>query len=407
MAETVRIGAIGHRGDGIAERPGPPLYVPFTLPGERVLVEERDGRGALLSMVEASPGRIAPVCRHFGRCGGCQLQMMPLAASRALKRRFVVEALAREGIATDVAETIGVSPASRRRAVLTAERAGGGIRLGYSERLSNRLIDVAECPVMVAEIACSLPALRRLLAPFLPRRGAVRVTVLATGTGLDVAVAEPAAAGVTEASVAAARAAGVARLSFGGEPALTLAAPVLQVAGVALTPPPGAFAQASAEAEAAMTDLVVGHLAGARRVADLFAGFGTFALALARFAKVHAVEASAPALAALESAVRGAAGLKPIATERRDLFAFPLGAAELARFDGVVFDPPRAGAAAQAAALATAKVARIAAVSCNPATFARDARRLVDGGFDLARVVPVDQFVHSAEVELVGLFERR
>jgi 23S rRNA (uracil1939-C5)-methyltransferase len=198
----------------------------------------------------------------------------------------------------------------------------------------------------------------------------------------------------------------VARLSIAGEPVLSLAEPLVEVAGVMLTPPPGAFIQASAEAETLMAGLVVEHFAGAKRAADLFSGFGTFALALARTMPVKAVEASDAALAALAMAARHAPGLKRIETERRDLFAFPLAASELKGFDAVVFDPPRAGAKAQAEALAASLVPRIAAISCNPASFARDARILVDGGYHLERVVPVDQFVYSAEVEVVGLFRR-
>jgi 23S rRNA (uracil1939-C5)-methyltransferase len=187
---------------------------------------------------------------------------------------------------------------------------------------------------------------------------------------------------------------------------LTLAEPVLEIAGVRLVPPPGAFLQASAEAEAAMAEIAAGHLRGAKRIADLFSGLGTFALALARFAPVLAVESSEAALDALSAATRHADGLKRIDTERRDLFAFPLSPAELNRFDAAVFDPPRAGAKAQAEALAASAVRRIAAISCNPASFARDARILVDGGYRLERVVPVDQFVYAAETEVVGLFSR-
>jgi 23S rRNA (uracil1939-C5)-methyltransferase len=202
------------------------------------------------------------------------------------------------------------------------------------------------------------------------------------------------------------QASGIARLSIEGEPLLSLAEPAISVSGVAIVPPPGAFVQASAEAEAVMAELVARHLARADRAADLFCGVGTFALALAGHTQVHAVESDQPALDALAAAVRRAKGLKRIATERRDLFAFPLSPAELASFDGVVFDPPRAGAKAQAAALAASKVPRVAAVSCNPASFARDARILVHGGYVLERVVPIDQFVYSAETEVVGLFSR-
>jgi 23S rRNA (uracil1939-C5)-methyltransferase len=231
--------------------------------------------------------------------------------------------------------------------------------------------------------------------------------------GLDLALegAKAPDAAMISRAVAAGAAAGLARLSIGGEPVLTPAEPVLRVAGVAVVPPPGAFLQASAEAEAIMAGLVVEHLAnsvqgGAKRAADLFAGLGTFSFALARTMRVNAYEASAPMVAAL---LRGARtpGLKQIAAERRDLFAFPLSPKELSGFDAVVVDPPWSGAKAQAEALAASKVARIAFVSCNPASFARDARILVEGGYVLERVVPVDQFVYSAETEVVGMFARR
>jgi 23S rRNA (uracil1939-C5)-methyltransferase len=195
-------------------------------------------------------------------------------------------------------------------------------------------------------------------------------------------------------------------LSVGGEPLLTFAEPLLDIAGVPVVPPPGAFLQASAEAESIMSRLVAEHLAGAACVADLFSGIGTFALALARHARVLAIDSDGPSLDALALSVRHAKALKPIDTERRDLFAFPLSPIELSRFEGIMFDPPYAGAKAQAETLARSGVPLLAAVSCNPATFARDARILVDGGFVLERVTPVDQFVYSAETEVVGLFRR-
>ncbi len=407
MAETVTITAIGYRGDGIAEG-SPPLYVPFTLPGERVLIEREADRGRLIEIVAASPERVAPLCRHFGTCGGCALQMMPPDRTRALKRDFVIAALAHQGLAPDVAETIGVPVANRRRAVLTALRTGKRVVLGYHERLSRRIVDIAECPVLAPTLSERLATLRELLPPLLLERKPVRMTLLLTANGIDVALEDaviPDAKALSRLA-ATAFAAGIARLAVDGEPILTLAEPALDLAAVRVAPPPGAFMQASAEAEAAMTALVVEHLRQARRAADLFAGVGTFALALARHAPVRAVEASQPALDALQRATKRASRLKPIETEARDLFKDPLSADELKRFDGVVFDPPFAGAKAQAAALAASRVPRIVAVSCNPATFARDARILVDGGYTLDRVVPIDQFVYSAATEVVGLFSR-
>jgi len=408
VPERVTIDAIGHRGDGVARTADGPLYVPFALPGEEVLVERQGQRGRLVDVLTPSPHRTEPPCRHFGRCGGCALQMLPVAGTRRLKRDFVVAALAKEGIATEVAETAGVNPSSRRRAVLTAIRAGIGVLLGYNERQSNKIVDIEECPILAPALADRILATRPLLARFVSGQKPVRVTALMTAGGLDLDLQGAASAPPRSLPALADEAAalGIARLSIDGEPLLTLAEAQIAVSGVPLVPPPGAFVQASAETEAIMTELVTAHLAGAKRAADLFAGCGPFALALARHMPVRAVESSAPALTALAASARRARGLRPIETERRDLFAFPLAPAELAAFDAVVFDPPRAGARAQAEALAASRVPRIAAVSCNPASFARDARLLCDGGYRLERVVPVDQFVFSAETEVVGLFGR-
>ena len=408
MPETLTIHRIGHRGDGIADGPDGPVFVPFALPGERVTVERRDDRAELLEILEPSADRATPPCRHFGRCGGCALQMLPLAGTRQLKRDLVVAGLAQQGLSVEVSETVGVSPASRRRAVLTAFRTGKKVVLGFNERMSNRVLDIEECPILAPQLASRLSALRGLIGPMLPERKPCRLTALLTMNGLDLnleGIRPPPPRSVPTLAEEA-RKHGIARVSVGGEPILSLAEPLLLVAGVPLVPPPGGFAQASADAEGIMAEIAGKHLAGCRKVADLFSGFGAFALALARQASVRAVESSQPALDALMAASHRAQGLKRITPERRDLFAFPLAPAELNAFDGVIFDPPRAGAKAQAAALAASEVARVVAISCNPASFARDARTLIEGGYLLERVVPVDQFVFSAETEAVGLFAR-
>jgi 23S rRNA (uracil1939-C5)-methyltransferase len=409
MPEIVTIDALGHRGDGIVRGAHGPLYVPFTLPGERVSIERNGERGKIVALLEANPDRVAPICQHFGTCGGCSLQMLPLDATRRLKRDFVVATLAQQKLTPEVSETVGVSPSSRRRAVMTALRSGQSVMLGYHERLSHRLVDVLECPVILPAISSRLPRLRELLIPLLPQRKSARVTLLATRGGLDVAIDDAPSPNPSRTLALAdmAKAAGIARISVAGEPVLTLAEPAIDVSGVPVVPPPGTFVQASAEAETIMAGLVVNHLRKAKRVADLFSGVGTFSLALARHAAVHAVEDNSTALDTLSAATRRASGLKPITTERRDLDRHPLSPQELANYDGIVFDPPRNGAKAQALQLAASKVPRVAAVSCNPATFARDAHILVDGGYSLDRVVPVDQFVYSAETEVVGLFARR
>jgi 23S rRNA (uracil1939-C5)-methyltransferase len=334
--------------------------------------------------------------------------MLSLEAAQAQKRDFVVAALAQHGLTPPVDETIGVGVGARRRATLTAINVGGRVMLGYHERLSHRLVDVEECPVLSPEITTRLPALRELLVPLLRSKKPARVTVLATPSGLDVALddaAIPDAARITR-LVDTAKASGIARLSIDREPILSLAEPAIEISGVRVVPPPGGFVQASAEAEAAMVGLVIEHLRRAKRVADLFSGIGAFAFALARHASVDAFDSNEAAFDALNLAARRAKNLKPIAAGRRDLFAFPLSPQELKKYDGIVFDPPHAGAKAQAAAVAASKVKVVAAVSCNPATFARDARTLVDGGYELQRVLPIDQFVYSAETEVVGLFRR-
>ncbi len=419
MAEQVQISHIGHRGDGIGETPSnepagidaEPVFVPYTLAGETVTIERTGQRGRLVSVDRASPDRVKPVCRHFQRCGGCALQMMSLDHNRALKRRFVADALAQQAIDVDVDATIGIKPGARRRAVLAAIRTPDGILLGYHERQSNRVVDIAECPVLVPAIAGKLDALRTLLTKVRLKKQPVRLTILATDTGLDVDVANiwpvgDAGPKLRAGLVALCQTNGIARLTLAGELAVQLADPQLMIAGTIVKPQPGAFAQAAADGETILSGLVTGHLAGGKVVADLFSGFGTFTLALAKTARVHAVEVDRQALAALEEAVRHGQGLKQVTSEPRDLLRFPLSTQELKRFDGVVFDPPRSGARAQAEEIAASTVRRVAAISCNPATFARDSRILIDGGFSLTRIVPVDQFVYSAETEIAGLFSR-
>jgi 23S rRNA (uracil1939-C5)-methyltransferase len=403
----VAIERLGHRGDGIGRTAEGPVHVPHTLPGEVVRIERNGDRGRLVEILTPSSARISPLCRHFGACGGCALQMMPLADSRLLKREFVRSALRRQGLDAPVEATIGIPPASRRRAVLTALKAGECVRLGYRERRGDRLVEVEACPVLAPALEAAFEPVRAVSARLLRPGETSRVVALLTTAGIDLALDRGAAHAADLAALArVAEAGGLARLSLAGEPVVTLAEPAVLVAGVSVVPPPGAFLQASADAEAAMTALVCEHLQAARKAADLFSGIGTFALALARRASVRAAEADAAALDALRAAARRASGLKPVAAERRDLFADPLSPADLADVDGVVFDPPRAGARAQAEALAASRVPSVAAISCDPATFARDARILVGGGYRLERVVPIDQFVHSAATEVVGLFRR-
>ena len=415
MSETVTIARIGHRGDGIAETATGPVYVPFTLPGESVRVTRSGKRARLADIVTPSPERAEPPCPHFGSCGGCSLQMMALDATRQLKRRFVADALAMHHIDCPVEPTFGTPLGSRRRAVFSVLTANKRAVLGFYERASQRIIDLAVCPVLRPEIADRLPLLRDIATALLPPRKKGRISVLATETGLDIAVDSGDDSGGSAPALSGAMMvrlgdAGVARLTADGDIAALFTEPVLMLSGVPVVPPPGAFAQPCVEAEAFMAGLTCTHLAESSAIADLFAGFGAFSLALARQAPVFALDNAADALAALGIAARQGSGLKPVKTDVRDLMQFPLSEQELKPFDAVVLDPPFAGARAQATTLAASGgasgVARIVSISCNPATFARDARILIDGGFALERVTPVDQFVFAADTEVVGLFSR-
>ena len=402
-AETLDIVALGAQGDGIAETGQGPRYVPFVLPGERVRATD----GGLPEIFSApSPDRIAPVCRHFGVCGGCVAQHMSASLYAEWKRNIVVEAFRQRGLEPDIGALVHVPPASRRRAVLTAHRAGSDIVLGYHRRASHDVFQMAECPVLEPDIVRRLPGLRAL-AVALPARES-RITVLHTRAGLDVAVEASARSSPALLSHLAQVAAehGFARVVIDGETVVQRASPVLDLDGVALAPPPGIFLQAVQHAEAAMIAHVRDAAGKSKRIADLFCGLGTFTFALARRARVLAMDSDARAIAALGDAVRHAQGLKPIEMRVRDLFRDPLSPRELEGFDTIVFDPPRAGAKAQAEALAKSRVSTVIAVSCNPATLARDTRALVDGGYRIASVVPIDQFLYSAHVEVVATLHR-
>lgn len=409
MSREVCINRLGAQGDGVTLIDGAPAHIPFALPGERVRVSP-DGKGWRLDAVlEASPGRAAPPCRHFTKCGGCTLQHLAAEPYRAFKRDLVERALAARGLDIPVDPVLSASPATRRRAAFRARRQGRGVVLGFHGRRSHELIALSECPVLRPAIVSALPALADIAARAAPARGELSLLVTEAGNGLDLHLSGL-TPGLTHreqmALTAAAMAAGFIRITLENGDGLTGAVPLIDAGAARIPLPPGGFLQATQEGEAHLVAGVLDHLSGARRIADLFAGAGTFALRLAVSSTVHAVEGSAPALAALARAARGAPGLKPVTTETRDLARRPLRAEELSRFDGAVIDPPFAGAREQVAELARADLARLACVSCNPATLARDLRTLVDGGWRLTRVTPVDLFLWSAHVETVARLER-
>jgi 23S rRNA (uracil1939-C5)-methyltransferase len=392
----------------VAAGPNGAVFIPYTLPGETVTAAVQRDRGTLIAVLDASPQRIEPACRHFGTCGGCALQHVEQSGYEDWKRGLVVQALQGRGIGSDVAPLVPCAPATRRRAAFSARRTERGVVLGFNRALSSDIVSLSECPVLVAQITDRLAMLGRLAGLVATGNKPFRMLVTATASGLDVVVSDhdPLTEGQRRALATFAIAEGLARLSTDGEIVVEPRKPVINFGGVAVNPPPGAFLQATAAAEAMMAELVLGHLAKAKRVGDLFSGCGSFALRLARTAEVHAVEADQPALSALDRGFRFATGLRKVTHEKRDLFRRPLTAKELSAFGGVVFDPPRAGAEDQAAQIARSEVPLVAAVSCNPATLARDLRILVDGGYQLKSVTPIDQFLWSPHVEAVALLEK-
>ncbi len=412
----VTIATLGAQGDGVAETPQGSVYVPQAVPGDRLIIALDNRRGEILRRLDDGPGRVEPPCPHFGACGGCTVQHLDDPTYVRWKQDLVAVALRRRGLdPTVVGPLRRTATAGRRRVELAAHATAAGLRLGYFQRRSNRLLDLDDCLVMRPALRRLLAPLRSLMAAVLPPKSEARLLLTETRNGFDLllttsqdfsvdarmALAEFAAANRI------ARIAWRARPDAEPEPLAVLETPRIAFAGVAVALPAGAFLQASAEAEQIMVALARQAVAGAKTIADLFAGCGAFALPLAaQGGHVHAVDHAADAIASLKAAA-GAAGLGGRLTgESRDLFRRPIQARQLAGYDAVLFDPPRAGAAAQVAQIAAAAVPLVLAISCNPASFASDAQTLVQAGYRLEWVVPIDQFVYSHHVELVALFQR-
>jgi len=399
MVETARleITALGQRGEGIARHKDQVIYVPFTLANETITATIEGQRGTLVAIEKSSPDRIDPFCPHFGTCGGCQLQHMDTDAYKAFKRERLVHALARAGVDAEVGETVLAHGKGRRRATLHAT----GKASGFTQLRSHAIADLDHCPILVPGLK-GAPEIARQLAK---RAGPCDVGFTDTPMGLDVSVKAKRVQSETGLAEIANRY-GLARLAINGEVLLNFRTPYVPMGPAQVPLPVGSFLQATWEAEDVLAALVLEAVGKAKAVADLFCGMGPFALRLAQHHKVYAADSDRDAITALQSATRTTSGIKAITAERRDLFRDPLTQYELDRFDCVVIDPPRAGAKAQAEALAQSKVSRVISVSCDPQSFARDAAILISGGFTMGRVTPVDQFAHSAHVEALACFDR-
>jgi 23S rRNA (uracil1939-C5)-methyltransferase len=403
---------VGHRGDGIGFAGGESLFVPYTLGGETVEVEpvaDHPDRRHLSRIERASPERITPFCQYFGACGGCAIQHWQPEAYRAWKRQIVVDMLDHAGIVCEVAAIVDAHGAGRRRITVHARRGSDGeLRTGFAAANSHAIVAISDCPILDPGLRGALDAARALAEALKPASKPLDIQVTSASNGLDVDVRG--SGPLTTALIATlsdiAQRHGLARLTRHGELVLMRNPPVIEIGAAQVMLPPGSFLQATLAGEEALAALVAGHCKRAKHIADLFCGVGPFALRLAARARISAFDSDAGAVTALAKAVTSASGLKPVKAEARDLFRRPLMPQELRDYDTVVFDPPRQGAQAQVKQLAASKIPVVIAVSCNVATFARDARVLIDGGYRLENVTPVDQFRHTPHVELVARFTR-
>jgi 23S rRNA (uracil1939-C5)-methyltransferase len=397
VSEAEPIVRLAARGDGVTASG---RFVPLAAPGDLVAPD---------GTVAPGPHRREPPCRHFPECGGCQLQHVADEAYADYLRDRIAAALAAQGLpAPDFADPHISPPNSRRRASLRAERRGGQVLLGFNAEASHRIVDMRECHILRPELFALLGPLRGLLARLLPARGTAGVRMALADQGVDLLLEKVSADGLeaAEALTSFAEEQRLARLSlddgYGAQTRWEPEPVTVTLGGAPVPLPHGAFLQATGEGERALVAAVREAVGEARTIADLFAGLGTFALALD--ARVLAVEGARDAALALKGAADRAQ--RTVFVDHRDLFRRPLTVADLARFEAVVLDPPRAGAKEQVPLLAATEVPLIAYVSCNPATFARDAKALADGGYRLEWVKPVGQFRWSTHVELVGAFRR-
>lgn len=412
MTEQLKIYRLGHRGDGVADTSDGPVYVPYTLPGETVTVGPIAGhpdRRHLVHVDRPSHERIEPICKHFGACGGCALQHWSLAEYRLWKRSLVVEALAQANVVAPVGDLIDAHGAGRRRAVLHARLGTHDVlEVGFTAPRAHHIVAIDECPILAPGLGGALRAAWAIAEMLKPAGKPLDIQATATHSGLDIDVRGSGALNAERLTELAriAEAQSLARLTRHGELVAQRTQPLLQVGRAYVPLPPGAFLQATAEGEKTLARLVIEHIGKAKRVADLFAGIGTFALRLAETVRVSAADSDAGMIKALERGASTASGLKPVEAQTRDLFRRPFMASELKALDAVVFDPPRQGAEAQARELAKSAVPVVVAVSCDAATFTRDVKILIDGGYKLAAVTPVDQFRYSHHVEIVAKFVR-
>jgi 23S rRNA (uracil1939-C5)-methyltransferase len=412
-SERLVIDHVGHHGDGVALASGGNIYVPYALGGETIEADPVPGhhpdRRRLLKVEVASAERIAPFCPHFGVCGGCAIQHWVAEPYRAWKRELVVTTLKQAGIDCEVAPLVDAHGAGRRRITLHGRMGTHDVlKVGYAAAGSHDIIPIDRCPILDPQLGGAIEAAWAVAEPLIAIGKPLDIQITATNSGLDIDVrgSGPLSTAMITRLSRIAEQHKLARLTRHGELVLMRTPPTVAMGAANVVLPPGSFLQATVAGEEALAALVFEHCKRAKNIADLFCGVGPFALRLAAKAKVAAFDSDAGAVAALQKAATSTSGLKPIKAEVRDLFRRPLMPQELRDYDTVVFDPPRQGAQAQATQLAASKVPTVVAVSCNVTTFARDAKILIEGGYKIDGVTPVDQFRHTPHVELAAQFSR-
>ena len=395
---------LGLKGDGITDDD---RFIPFSLPNETFSGRFENGVFTGTRLTDA-PARTTPPCPHFSTCGGCALQHATDEFLASWKAETITRALQAQGLSAPFRLIATSPPNSRRRATFSARRTKKTTQVGFHKRGSTEIFPIEQCHLLKPEIMAALPACHALAGLGASRKGEIKISVTHSAAGPDINVldAKPLDGPLRARLATLANELALARLSWNGEQIADRARPVQPMGKASVLPPSGAFLQATSEGEAALISAMQEAVSGAKRVADLFAGCGTFTLPLAEQAEVHAVEGQADMLKALDAGWRFSQGLKTVTTEARDLFARPLVPLELKHYDAVVVDPPRAGAKTQMAEIAASDIHIVGAVSCNPVSFARDAKILTDAGFTLEWVQPVDQFRWSGHVELAARFSR-
>jgi len=410
--ERLTIDHVGQQGDGVAFDGARNIYVPYTLGGEIVEVATSPERSAdrrdLAAIITPSSERIAPFCDYFGTCGGCAIQHWRTDAYRNWKRQLVVDTLKQAGIACEVGALVDAHGSGRRRATFHARQGSGALRVGFAAAGRHEIVPISHCPILDPVMGGAIAAANAVAELLKPVGKPLDIQISATDNGLDVDVrgSGPLDTAMLSKLSGLAKRHRLARLTRHGELVLQQVPPTVRVGRARVMLPPASFMQPTQAGEETLASLAIERCKGAKRIADLFCGFGPFALRLAEKFRVAAFDSDVKAVAALNDAVRATQGLKPLTAEARDLFRRPLVPQELRDFDTVVFDPPRQGAEAQSRQLAASRLPRVVAVSCNPATFARDAKILLGSGFKLGELIPVDQFRHTPHVEIVAGFAR-